>query len=94
MLNFTTRTDGVIAFIGRLDAAQTEKANSVLSQITSSATLDFQELEYISSAGLGVLLSNQKRLKSQGNALKLINLNKFISDIFMYTGFDKLFEIG
>jgi anti-sigma B factor antagonist len=94
MFNSTNRPDGVIAFIGRLDAAQTEKANEVLSKLTSSVTLDFQELEYISSAGLGILLANQKRLKSQGNGLKLINLNKFIGDIFMYTGFDKLFEIG
>jgi anti-sigma B factor antagonist len=94
MFNATTRPDGVIAFVGRLDAAQTEQANAFLQQITSSVTLDLKELDYISSAGLGILLANQKRLKSQGNGLKLINLNKFIGDIFMYTGFDKLFEIG
>ena len=85
--------NGEIVFYGRLDASHVEKANSVLQPITTSRTINFKELEYISSAGLGVLLSNQKRLLSLGYGLKLINLNKHIRDIFMLTGFDKIFNI-
>jgi anti-sigma B factor antagonist len=47
----------------------------------------------MSSAGLGVLLRTHKRLMSSGGGLKLVNVNSHINDIFMYSGFDKLFEI-
>ncbi|MGH8034985.1 MAG: STAS domain-containing protein [Lysobacterales bacterium] len=50
-------------------------------------------LEYISSAGLGVLLKTHKRLMSGSSGLKLINVNSHINDIFRYSGFDKLFDI-
>jgi anti-sigma B factor antagonist len=92
---FDTRTldSGDIQLIGRLDASQTEKATAVLASVTRSITLDCKELEYISSAGLGALLATQQRLKATGNGLKLINLNKHIRDIFMFTGFEKIFLI-
>lgn len=92
---FDTRIleNGDVELIGRLDASQTEKANVVFSMITTSRTLDCKELEYISSAGLGVLLATQQRLRATGNGLKLINLNKHIRDIFMFTGFEKIFTI-
>ena len=82
-----------ISFSGRLDASQTDKADKVLQQLTSSKILNFKDLEYISSAGLGILLSNQKRLNSIGCNLKLTNLNKHIREVFMFTGFDKIFII-
>ncbi|HEV8538433.1 MAG TPA: STAS domain-containing protein [Bacteroidota bacterium] len=85
--------NGEIAFVGRLDASQVEKAGSVLQKITTSQTINFEELEYISSAGLGILLSNQKRLIASGHTLKLVNLNKHIRDIFALTGFDKIFRM-
>jgi anti-sigma B factor antagonist len=84
---------GEIQLFGRLDASQTEKANVVLAQITTSTTLDCKELEYISSAGLGILLATQQRLNASGNGLRLINLNKHIRDIFMFTGFERIFTI-
>lgn len=84
---------GDVMFKGRLDASQTDKANHLLSKITTSCTIDFKELEYISSAGLGTLLMNQKRLIAQGAGFTLINLNKSIKDIFMFTGFDKIFKV-
>jgi len=84
---------GEVVLSGRLDASQTERANEVFSKISTSARVNFKDLEYISSAGLGILLMNQQRLKNAGFALKLTNLNKHIQDIFLYTGFDKIFEI-
>jgi anti-sigma B factor antagonist len=93
MFDTKTLDTGEILLSGRLDASQTDKANAVLSQITTSKTLNFKDLEYISSAGLGTLLANQQRLKALGHGLKLVNLNKHIRDIFMFTGFDKIFII-
>ena len=85
--------NGDIQLTGRLDASQTDKANVVLTQIMTSKTLDCKDLEYISSAGLGVLLATQQRLKASGHGLRLTNLNKHIRDIFMFTGFEKIFTI-
>lgn len=85
--------DGTVRLIGRLDASQVEAARSALDGVESSCTVDFSELEYISSAGLGVLLSVQKRLSKSGQSLKLTRLNQHIREIFRIAGFDKVFEI-
>lgn len=79
---------------GRFDAAQVEKARSVFDTLTTSTVVNFHELDYISSAGLGILLMTQRRLREAGGGLKLINMNKHIRDVFEYAGFDKIFEIG
>jgi len=85
--------DGVVAVDGRLDAAQAVKAQTFLDQVEGRCVLDFAKLEYVSSAGLGVLLKTHKRLMASGSGLKLVNVNHHIHDIFRYSGFDKLFEI-
>ena len=86
--------DGNIVLLnGRLDAAQAVKAQTFLDQVSGACVLDLSKLEYVSSAGLGVLLKTHKRLMGSGSGLKLINVNHHIHDIFRYSGFDKLFEI-
>ena len=85
--------EGIVAVDGRLDAAQAVKAQGFLDQVEGQCVLDLTKLEYISSAGLGVLLKTHKRLIGSGNGIKLINVNHHIHDIFRYSGFDKLFEI-
>lgn len=78
---------------GRLDAASAVKAQSFLDKVEGECVLDMSELDYISSAGLGVLLKTHKRLMASGHGIKLINVRHHIHDIFRYSGFDKLFEI-
>ena len=78
---------------GRLDAAQAPRAQEFLDQVAGECVVDMGELEYISSAGLGVLLRTHKRMMAGGQGLKLVNVNKHINDIFSYSGFDKLFDI-
>ena len=82
-----------ISLAGRFDASQVEKANSVFAGIHQSCIVDFKELEYISSAGLGSLLMVQKKLKDDGYELTLINMNDHIRDIFQWAGFDHIFNI-
>jgi anti-anti-sigma factor len=84
---------GVVVVSGRLDAAQTDRAQEFLDQLSGPSTLDFSGLDYVSSAGLGVLLRTQKRLMSGGGGLKLVNVNPHIYNIFRYSGFDHIFEI-
>jgi len=84
---------GIVSVEGRLDAAQAVKAQAFLDQVEGQCVLDLSKLEYISSAGLGVLLKTHKRLMGSGSGIKLVNVNHHIHDIFRYSGFDKLFEI-
>ena len=78
---------------GRFDAAQAEKARRVFMALDKGTTLDFAQLDYISSARLGILLAAQKRLSERGQSLKLINVNSHIKDVFHFSGFDQIFEI-
>lgn len=86
---------GTIVAEGRLDAAMAPQAQEFLDAdaAAGAGVLDLAKLEYISSAGLGVLLRTHKRLVAAGSGLKLVNVNSHINDVFMYSGFDKLFEI-
>lgn len=93
MFDIMKRADGVVALEGRLDASQVDAAKAVLDRITSSCTLDFGDLSYISSAGLGLLFATQKRLVDAGEALTLANLNPHIREIFTIAGFDHIFNI-
>lgn len=91
-IEFNNSTE--IQLSGRFDAAQVVKASEIFDKVAASCVVDFANLEYISSAGLGILLKTQKRLHEKGHALKLANMNKHISDVFRYAGFDTIFEIG
>jgi anti-sigma B factor antagonist len=98
MLN-TTKTiqNGKAAFAleGRLDtvtAPELEKELKASLEGLTELTLDFGKLEYISSAGLRVLLSAQKAMNKQGE-MKLMNVNETIMEIFEVTGFSDILTI-
>ena len=93
MLNIENSSDGKVVISGRLDAAQSQVAQTFLDALSGNVTLDCNKLEYISSAGLGVLLKTQKRLSAGAGKLRLVGVNRHLRDIFMYSGFDQLFEI-
>lgn len=93
MFDIEFADDGSICVEGRLDAAQAVGAQEFLDRVEGECVLDLAKLEYVSSAGLGVLLKTHKRLMGAGSGIKLINVNHHIHDIFKYSGFDKLFEI-
>ena len=93
MLNIYINDNGDVVLSGRFDASQVEKAEAVFNKIARSASVDFKDLDYISSAGLGVLLMTQKRLSQSGNSIKLIHMNKMIRDVFHIARFDLIFQI-
>ena len=93
MLELERKGDGTIVASGRLDAAQAERAQDFLDDIDGVCVIDLSALEYISSAGLGVLLRTHKRLMAAGGGLKLVNVSAHLCDIFAYSGFDRLFEV-
>jgi len=93
MLTIDTKDAGLVVIAGRLDAAQCGPAQAALDGVHGIVTLDCTGLEYISSAGLGVLLKTQKRLLAANGKLRLAGVKGHLRDIFQYSGFDRIFEI-
>ncbi len=93
MLEIQWVSDTTVQIAGRFDAAQVATAESVLDKVDKSFELDCRELEYISSAGIGVLLGTFKRLHATGGTLAMINVNPRIRQVFKYAGLDKVFRI-
>ena len=93
MFEIALNESGNVLISGRLDAAQAAVAQEFLDGVNGPCVVDLSALDYISSAGLGVLLRTHKRLMSQDRGLELVNVNSHINEIFSYSGFDKLFVI-
>jgi len=93
MLAIDFGANGEVVISGRLDASQCPAAQTFLDRVEGPVTMDCSKLEYISSAGLGVLLKTQKRLMASKGKLRLAGVNRHLRDIFQYSGFDQIFEI-
>ncbi len=93
MLAIEFGAEGQVVIAGRLDASQCPAAQTFLDGVQGPVTVDCSRLEYISSAGLGVLLKTQKRLMATSGKLRLAGVNAHLQDIFQYSGFDQIFEI-
>lgn len=87
----------VISLIGRLDTITSpqleEEINSFSLENIETVILDLKELEYISSAGLRVVLMIHKKMNKLGGQLKLINVNDMILNIFDMTGMSEFLNI-
>lgn len=93
MFDIALADDGSVTIAGRFDAAQADKAKGFLETITGSCVVDMKDLDYISSAGLGILLATYKRLDDKGHTVVLRNMNNHIKRIFQVSGLDKVFLI-
>ena len=69
--------------------------NEILDEMGTfdSLIIDFTNLEYISSAGLRVLIATQKKLKPENIPMTIRNVNDTINEIFRMSGFDKILKI-
>ena len=85
----------VLEVCGRLDTSTASVLDKTISEDVSektNLTLDLKGLEYISSAGLRVLLSAQKRMQKLGT-MKLINVCEEVMDVLEMTGFADILVI-
>ena len=81
---------------GRLDTMTAPELEAELSQSMDDAeslVLDFSKLDYISSAGLRVLLSAHKTMSGKGG-MKLTNVNEIVREVFEVTGFAEILTIN
>ena len=84
-----------IALEGRLDtttAPELELALKADMDKANALTMDFSKLDYISSAGLRVLLSAHKAMRAKGG-MKVTNVNEIVKEVFDVTGFSDILTI-
>ena len=82
----------VVAIEGRLDTSTAPQLEAELKSSLAGVTaleLDFEKLEYVSSAGLRVLLAAQKTMNKQGTMV-IHNVNETIAEVFEITGFSDI----
>ena len=98
MLNIKKELNGSalkVALGGRLDTSTSPQLEDEMKSSLNGVTelvFDMEGLEYISSAGLRVLLSVQKVMNQQGS-MKLLHVNDVINEIFEVTGFSDILTI-
>ena len=86
----------VIEIKGRLDTTTSPLLSQKIKEIEIDKDLviiDFKELEYISSAGLRVLLAIKKMLEASGKKLEIHNVNEVILEVFNVTGFINVLNV-
>lgn len=84
-----------ISLEGRLDATTAPSLETELKQSLNGITelvFDFENLEYISSAGLRILLASEKVMNKQGS-MAIKNVNEVINEVFEVTGFSGILTI-
>lgn len=98
MLNITKNLDDTkltVYLEGRLDTTTAPQLEESMKESINGVTelvMDFEKLEYISSAGLRVLLSCQKIMSKQGS-MKVVHVSDLIKEIFEVTGFIDILTI-
>jgi anti-anti-sigma factor len=99
-MNITTRTLNdvtIVAFAGSLDSNTSPAAQQALDGVlgggAKKVVIDFTALDYISSAGLRVLLGAARRLGGSGGALRLFGLNETVREVFEISGFATILSV-
>lgn len=87
----------IISLTGRLDTMTSPQLEEEINRSDldgiETVTLNLRELEYISSAGLRVVIMLYKNLEKLGGKLRLVNVNDMVMEIFSMTGMTDFLEI-
>ena len=95
-INIKHGEEMVVALRGRLDTTTSQELEAVLEKEEvkeNLVVLEFKELEYISSAGLRLLLSLKKKLEKDNKKLEIRNINDVVKEVFNVTGFINILDI-
>jgi len=99
-MDIATRTQNdviIVAFHGSMDSKTSPQAQQALDGLLAGGTrkllIDFTALDYISSAGLRVLLATAKRLSGAGGGLRMFGLNETVREVFDISGFSTIFAV-
>lgn len=87
----------VVTVTGRMDTLTTPeyqvKLNDLIAEGKTSLVVDFDGLDYISSAGLRGILSTGKIVKAKGGQLRFANVKGAVKEVFELSGFGAIFQI-
>jgi stage II sporulation protein AA (anti-sigma F factor antagonist) len=87
----------IVTVSGKLDAVTTPEYDNVLNELINSGestfVVDFDALDYISSAGLRGLLVMAKQLKGKGGQVRFANVKGTVKEVFEISGFGSIFNI-
>ncbi len=87
----------VMSFEGNLDTNTAPQAQAQIDQLidggSSKILINFDNLNYISSAGLRVLLATAKKLKATDGDLKICSLNQTVQEVFDISGFSSILSV-
>lgn len=98
-MNVNTKVDNNTLFIdleGRLDTVTSQQLSDLLpteKRRNLDIDFNFEKLEYVSSAGLRVLVLFKKEAQATNNKMVIRNINDVVKEIFTVTGFDKILKI-
>jgi anti-anti-sigma factor len=99
-MDISTRTSSdihIVAITGSLDSTTAPEAQKALDKVLAGArkvALDFSGLDYISSAGLRVLLGAAKQIKAKGGTLRMFGLNQSVREVFDISGFSSILAVS
>ena len=98
-MNVNTRVENNTLFIdleGRLDTVTSQQLSDLLpteKRRNLDIDFNFEKLEYVSSAGLRILVLFKKEAQATNNKMVIRNINDVVKEIFTVTGFDKILKI-
>lgn len=98
-MQISTRTSNdihIVAITGSLDSTTAPEAQKSLDAVVAGArkvALDFSQLDYISSAGLRILLGAAKQLRAKGGTLGMFGLNQSVREVFDISGFSSILPV-
>lgn len=99
-MEITTRTQGdftILAIAGSLDSLTSPQAQQALDAVIAGGVrklaVDFTKLDYVSSAGLRVMLSTAKQLMAKSGTLRTFGLNQTVREVFDISGFSTILAV-
>jgi anti-sigma B factor antagonist len=99
-MELSVRDEGdtkIVMLNGKLDTNTTPTAeteiNTLLDAGANKLLINFEQLSYISSSGLRLLLATAKKLKGSGGDLKVCSLNEMATEVFEVSGFSSILNV-
>ena len=88
----------VLVFEGNLDTNTSPEAESAINELIDNGSnkllVNFENLNFISSAGLRVLLATAKKLRGTGGDLRICGLNPTVQEVFDISGFGSILNVS
>jgi anti-sigma B factor antagonist len=99
-MNLETKTVGAVSVVqcgGKLDTNTSTEAQEYLGKLIDGGAakilMDFGNVDFVSSAGLRVLLATAKRLSGSGGSLRVCGLNETVNEVFEFSGFSTILSV-